>query len=212
MTDAHHVFVTEAGFYSSRWETAFGNARIHYASESVTAEIASRIAEKTTLVWILTGSPGWEPMIRDSVAAGALVIAMSRQPSVDDLRAALTEGARGYVHAVATPERLRQAAETVLAGGLWLPADVINSVLRVLASTEIRPGQASSGDEDDLASLTDRERRVAEAVQLGLSNKEVARQLDITERTVKAHLSAAFRKLDVRDRMQLAARMRRANG
>lgn len=211
MTDAQHVFVTEAGFYSSRWEKAFDDARIQDASESVRAEIASLVAEETTLVWILTGSPGWDRMMRDNVEAGAFVIAMSREPSVDDLRASLTEGAKGYVHAAATPERLRQAAETVLAGGLWLPADVVTSVLRVLASTEIRSDQGNSRGDDDLASLTDRERRVAEAVQRGLSNKEVARQLDITERTVKAHLSAAFRKLGVRDRMQLAARMRRAN-
>ncbi len=44
---------------------------------------------------------------------------------------------------------------------------------------------------------------MALAVAEGRSNKEVARQLDITERTVKAHLGAVFRKLGVRDRMQL---------
>jgi DNA-binding NarL/FixJ family response regulator len=55
----------------------------------------------------------------------------------------------------------------------------------------------------DLSLLTSREKAVAELVAAGKSNKEVARDLDITERTVKAHLSAAFEKLQVRDRLQL---------
>ncbi len=58
-------------------------------------------------------------------------------------------------------------------------------------------------DEVDLSILTEREKEVTQAVITGASNKEIARQLDITERTVKAHLSAIFQKLDVRDRMHL---------
>ncbi|UUA74872.1 helix-turn-helix transcriptional regulator [Cellvibrio sp. QJXJ] len=56
----------------------------------------------------------------------------------------------------------------------------------------------------DLNLLTGRERAVAELVAAGKTNKEVARELDITERTVKAHLGASFEKLGVRDRLQLA--------
>ena len=51
--------------------------------------------------------------------------------------------------------------------------------------------------------LTTRERLVAEAIAAGKTNKEAARELDITERTVKAHLGAVFDKLGVRDRLQL---------
>ena len=51
--------------------------------------------------------------------------------------------------------------------------------------------------------LSAREKDVARAVAAGKSNKEVAKELDITERTVKAHLSAVFEKLHVRDRLQL---------
>jgi DNA-binding NarL/FixJ family response regulator len=49
-----------------------------------------------------------------------------------------------------------------------------------------------------------RERQVAESVARGSTNKEIARVMGITERTVKAHLTASFEKLGVRDRMQLA--------
>ncbi len=52
--------------------------------------------------------------------------------------------------------------------------------------------------------LTEREREVAKAVAQGASNKEIARQLDITERTIKAHVGAILEKLGARDRLQLS--------
>ena len=93
---------------------------------------------------------------------------------------------------------------------MWLPAEVVNAVVRVLSTTLDGPQNVTRAVDALLGSLTERERAVAEAVAAGLSNKEVARRLDITERTVKAHLSAAFRKLGVRDRMQLVVRLRMA--
>jgi len=55
-----------------------------------------------------------------------------------------------------------------------------------------------------LAALSAREHQVAQAVARGGTNKEIARAMGITERTVKAHLSAIFEKLGVRDRLQLS--------
>ena len=56
----------------------------------------------------------------------------------------------------------------------------------------------------DLQALTAREQQVALAVAGGASNKEVARTLNITERTIKAHVSAIFQKLGARDRLHLS--------
>jgi len=53
-------------------------------------------------------------------------------------------------------------------------------------------------------SLTPRERQIAELVGSGVSNKLIARELNITDRTVKAHLSAIFQKLGMQDRLRLA--------
>lgn len=55
-----------------------------------------------------------------------------------------------------------------------------------------------------MATLTRREQEVASAVANGSSNKEIARQLGITERTVKAHTGSVFQKLNARDRLHLA--------
>jgi DNA-binding NarL/FixJ family response regulator len=57
---------------------------------------------------------------------------------------------------------------------------------------------------EKLSLLTGKERQVAELVAQGMTNKEVAKLLDISDRTVKAHLTVAFEKLQVRDRIHLA--------
>lgn len=72
-------------------------------------------------------------------------------------------------------------------------------------STRVVPTEAPVDPE--LNELTSRELMVAEQVAHGASNREIAEALDITERTVKAHLSAIFEKLGVRDRVQLALAM-----
>ena len=59
-----------------------------------------------------------------------------------------------------------------------------------------------------LDDLTKRERQVAQAVADGLSNREIAERLSISERTVKARLTSVFQKVDVRDRVQLALLLR----
>jgi DNA-binding NarL/FixJ family response regulator len=63
---------------------------------------------------------------------------------------------------------------------------------------------ASCAVGDRLSMLTGREQEVSRAVAKGSSNKEIARQLGITERTVKAHIGSVFQKLNVRDRLHLA--------
>ena len=96
--------------------------------------------------------------------------------------------------------------------GIWvgqeLLAKVIGGTFRTLTQ---RTEYSSHAQGNHLALLTERERGVALAVARGATNKEVARQLDITERTVKAHLSAIFRKLSVRDRLQLMLKLSSAS-
>ncbi len=115
----------------------------------------------------------------------------------------LKAGVQGYCHVEAAFEQLREIALVVEHGGLWMPPDLM---LRLLAvSTRVIPSVAP--EVPQLNDLTSRELMVAEQVAHGASNREIAEALEITERTVKAHLSAIFDKLGVRDRVQLALRM-----
>ena len=107
-------------------------------------------------------------------------------------------GASGYLHYLAVVPVLQQVSQVVEVGGLWLGVDLMRQLVFATANIiQVAPEKVH------LDLLSAREQDVAKAVAAGKSNKEVARELDITERTVKAHLSAVFDKLHVRDRLHL---------
>ena len=107
--------------------------------------------------------------------------------------AALDAGADGYVLKHADPEQILAAIEAVHRGG----APIDPQVARVLLDAK-RVGAGGHG------SLTGREAEVLGLVRIGLANKQIARRLDISERTVKAHLTKIFQTLGVSDRTQAA--------
>jgi len=133
-----------------------------------------------------------------AVAPHAPVVVLSNVPEDDQGLAVLAAGASGYCSALTLPSVLRQVAGVVEHGGLWVGPRLMQRLMQGLATR----GNATPDLSLDL--LSQRERQVAVAVARGSTNKEIARAMNITERTVKAHLSAAFEKLGVRDRMQLA--------
>lgn len=185
-----HLFCAPADIDSSRWRQAFPEAQISDRAPYASAD---------ECVWLLLRDELSFIQIQSLSAAGAWVVAMTAVENPQEARRALEAGASGYVHYLAVPRVLEQVAQVIAAGGMWLGADLMRQL--VLATARILPAVATPSK--DLSLLTSRERAVAELVAAGKSNKEVARDLDITERTVKAHLGAAFEKLRVRDRLQL---------
>jgi DNA-binding NarL/FixJ family response regulator len=91
---------------------------------------------------------------------------------------------------------LNNALRVIIAGGTYMPT----GVLAALRDADAAPPHGE---------LTLRQRRVLELLSTGLSNKRIARELDISEITVKAHVSAIFRKLGVANRMQAGLEARR---
>lgn len=194
-----HLFFSPAEINSPRWAQAFPTARI--------SDAVPLVCEKDC-VWLLLRDELSYMQIQSLSASGARVIAMTMVESPQEARLALEAGASGYVHYLAVPKVLVQVAQVVMAGGMWLGADLMRQL--VLATTRILP--PTNPLHVDLSLLTSREKAVAELVAAGKSNKEVARDLEITERTVKAHLGAAFEKLQVRDRLQLVLAISKAPG
>lgn len=185
-----HLFFAPEEAHSSRWLQAFPSARVSAAAPSASAE---------DFVWLLLCDELSFIQIQGLSAQGAKVIAMTNIENSQEARRALEMGASGYVHYLAAPDVLAQVSQAISAGGVWLGAELMRQL--VLATAAMRP--ATTQIKTDLSVLTGREKAVAELVAAGKSNKEVARDLDITERTVKAHLGAVFEKLQVRDRLQL---------
>ena len=126
------------------------------------------------------------------------IVVLSNVPDDDEGLSVLEAGAVGYTNALAVPEVLQQIAAVVENGGLWVGPNLLQRLISAMATNATRVNS------NQLDKLSTREKEVAVAVATGASNKEIARQLSISERTVKAHLSAAFERLGVRDRLQLS--------
>ncbi len=129
------------------------------------------------------------------------LVVMSPTPSDDEALQMLKLGARAYCHSLAALNQLEQIAQVLSHGGFWVGTGFMQRLMGLVASDE-GPGSLPAGH--PFLSLTGREQSVAKAVARGGSNREIAQSLQIAERTVKAHLSSAFIKLGVRDRVQLA--------
>jgi DNA-binding NarL/FixJ family response regulator len=117
------------------------------------------------------------------------------------VKAALAEGADGYMLKDASPEDLDQAIRVAMAGG--------GNVLSARAMRALFEDTGDGGDDESEPqrrpeNLTKRELDILALLAEGRSNREISRHLYLSEKTVKAHLAAVFRKLNVTNRTQAA--------
>lgn len=191
-----HLFIAPEDIQSPRWQHAFPDALIVQDASWIT---------RADYVWLLLRDDQDIAQLEHLSSNGHRIIAMTLIESAEQARRALAAGASGYVHYLAAPPVLEQVVQVVAAGGMWLGAELMRQlVLATARSLAVTPVKPLHGSTLDLSQLTGRELAVAQLVAAGKTNKEVARELDITERTVKAHLGSAFDKLKVRDRLHLA--------
>ncbi|MDH3689443.1 MAG: response regulator transcription factor [Gammaproteobacteria bacterium] len=127
---------------------------------------------------------------------------LSNAPSDEEGLALLKAGVRGYANTYIDPELLKRAIDVVLSGEVWVGRRLMTRIIEESARRGRRRGDVES--ERVLELLTDREREIALLVGRGASNGQIATTLNITERTVKAHVSSIFEKIGVQDRLQLA--------
>jgi DNA-binding NarL/FixJ family response regulator len=115
---------------------------------------------------------------------------------------ALKSGARGILAKSATVENLIKAVRLVHQGEVWASHRALTLAVEELAVRSVNPVQADPAIRNRLSR---REQDIAQLIASGLSNQEAANRLNITEATVKAHLTHIFQKLTLRGRGQLAA-------
>lgn len=124
------------------------------------------------------------------------VVVLTASTSRTDMQRALALGALGYIPKDATGPVMLTALRLVQAGGIFIPP-----ALADVGSTAINgtPGNLARGD---AANLTPRQRDVLQLLAQGQTNKQIARHCDLAEATVKMHVTAIFRALDVSNRTQ----------
>lgn len=131
------------------------------------------------------------------------IIVLSESPTDEEAIAGLKAGARGYCGRAIDGVLLRKAVDRVRGGEIWAERRLIPLLVEEFSRTpEQRPDLRVRSDRR-LALLTPREREIAWLVGAGASNRDIAARLRVGEGTVKAHLTAIFRKLGFSDRLQL---------
>jgi DNA-binding NarL/FixJ family response regulator len=113
---------------------------------------------------------------------------------------AIIAGARAYLDSSATPETVRMAIDIVLSGSIWAPRRLLSKLIDRLLGVPDSHAAATG------LQLTIRERQVLDLILLARSNREIANQLGIEERTVKAHVGRLMRKTGADNRIQLSTR------
>lgn len=121
---------------------------------------------------------------------------------------ALKAGASGYVLKDAEPEELAAAIRAVAAGGSYLSAQATRELLQHVDAAAA-PENAGAGDL--IEPLSDRENDVLVLIARGMSNREIAERLFLSEKTVKTHVANILQKLNVKSRTQAALYAMRAN-
>jgi DNA-binding NarL/FixJ family response regulator len=135
----------------------------------------------------------------------AILLICTDMPNEDEGIEVIQNGANGYTNTYVTGSLLLEVIETVIRGDIWAGPELLQKLVRRFLDNA--PATNSKVDTEESINcfdgLSSREKQVLSVLTTGASNKEIARELDITERTVKAHLSSIFQKTDVSDRVAL---------
>jgi len=125
---------------------------------------------------------------------GVPVAIISADEDVDTISRAMGHGASGYIPKSCSPQLIHQAIHSILDGNKWVPDDVRKNLKPV------------TSEEKDLAAriatLTPQQYRVLCYLREGWLNKQIGYELGVTEATIKAHITAVFRKLGTTNRTQ----------
>ncbi len=144
---------------------------------------------------LLSGIDATRDILQENPHIGVILVTMFDDPA--SVFSGMRVGARGYVLKEADPEELRRAIEAANRGEVILCPIIAGKLLEHFGNDPKRQQQGLPYEE-----LTQRELQVLQQAADGLSNKEIAGKLVISEKTVKSHISNIFSKLQVNDRTQ----------
>ena len=138
------------------------------------------------------GSSSIGPEILKAAAASVPVIVMSDNDNLEWVLSVIKSGARGYIPTSLPLNVAVEAVRFILAGGTYVPVNSLNSAL----------GKPLTSHAAEI--FTDRQKMVVQAVCKGMANKQIAYELGMSEHTVKVHLRHIMRRLNVRNRTEVA--------
>jgi DNA-binding NarL/FixJ family response regulator len=156
----------------------------------------------------MKGGQTVEDVVR--VFPAAAVVLVSGAAEFEDIRRAIDAGARGFLPKTLSSKVFARAIAIVMAGGTFLPAETLQ-----MNGAQAPAGPVAHNDGADLtarltADLTSRQQQVLVQLASGATNKEIGRNLEIAEVTVKLHIRQILRKINARNRAEAASIATRA--
>lgn len=197
------IFISPLNDGLASWVEAFAKAKI---ATAVNAK-PTKIQKNAPLIFWLHMNEDRQQWLTNSIDLikkkynSAKIVVLANAPNQAEAFHAMSLGVVAYAHAFSPAFVLTEVKTVISHGGVWIGPDLLKRIIEV--STSLAGNQLELVNQH-LKLLTKREKEVAIEAAKGLSNKEIARILKITERTVKAHLSSAFERLGAKDRLQLA--------
>ncbi len=131
------------------------------------------------------------------------VAALSNIPNIHEYLGLMPYGIKAYGHNLMTQSLFREMIEKLSEGHMWVDELIMEDLIRVALHASDQPQKLESLD-----MLTPREQEVAYQVAQGLSNKEIAKKLELSADTVKLHLNHVYRKLGIDNRVALALKLK----
>ena len=199
------VFISHDAGLLQHWQSTFGNSPSTFLSQL--SALPGSAQPRDATVWLDTALPqlpAWGDAFWRMQLQHHRIVCASSNPKDAEAIAALDIGCSGYCHAFAPADTLQQIQKVVAAGHIWVGRELMQQLLtnanRVASQRPAPPDNWSP-------MLTAREREIAALVAQGASNKAIAKDCNISERTVKAHLAAIFEKMNLTDRLQVALRV-----
>ncbi len=128
-------------------------------------------------------------------APDTAIVVLSGEDNADVIHSCIDNGAMGYISKAATHDELLDAIKLIVAGGVYLPKDITASY------SQAKRGIGKSNAEL-LASLSSRQREVLAYLLQGKPNKTISEKMNISQNTVKAHLSGIFKVLGAKNRTE----------
>ena len=194
-----HIFITAKGDVHAHWKKIFPSAK------GVSCFSNYENFTKLGIVWFEWPREAGElyhSELKRLLDLESIVVVLSLFPYKDQALTAISLGARGYCHSLSAEKQFKEISVVVLNHGIWVGPDVMSDLI---ALTNTRKLRLQNGEvRKKLETLTKREREIAEQVSNGLNNRQISDKYKISTRTVKSHLSPIFKKLGIKDRLQLA--------
>ncbi len=209
IADDHHLILE--GVRSKLVEL---DAGIEFVAAMTIADLLARLSDEpppdlAIMDLSMPGASGHDHVVAARARRPELpVIVLSGSEDTVQMKALLALGVRGFIPKAYSPDIMLSAVRLVVSGGVYVPPVLLDP-----AGTARPPPAQGHGSLDGLRSLlTERQVDVLRLLAEGKPNKTIARQLNISEGTVKIHLAAIFRALNVRNRVEAVVAAQRLSG